>query len=419
MTASYFALGARLREGEYMLRVGCGLVVLFVGLLAPLVAEAQNTERSVVAKADLKIGGKVFAHQGDVLTIETQTGNGLVLRTLSKERAQVRGDFVVALKDAAPLYTEMIREEPKDAGLLLARAGAYSAADDLPRAIADCTSALTLPNGRTASVYLTRGVFYTSLNDFEKAAADFRAALKIDDDFQLARINLANALMGAKDYDGAIAIYDELIEKDKKNPRYFVERGVAWRHKQDWDSAIDDFSRALNIDPKHLAALSSRGFVNYLKGDHAKAVEDFTQMIALQPEDALSYNNRGYNNFLMKNYTAAIADYDAAIKHAPQYAMAYQNKAWLLATCAKDEVRDGRAAFEAAGKACQIRQYKNPGDVKALAAAYAELRDFAHAVEFQQKVIDMTEGDAKTTEQEIMKLYKAKQPFRSSVSTEE
>ncbi|QDU93525.1 tetratricopeptide repeat protein [Lignipirellula cremea] len=390
----------------------------FAFLLASLVswnAWGQSFQDGVVAKADLKIMGKVFAHRGDVLTLESETGGSIVVRTLNKQRAQVRRDFVIPLAESAPLYTDMIREASEDSGLFVARASAFSAAGQVDNAIADCTKALDLEKGQSAPTLMARGVYYASINKFDEAIADFRAAIKLKSDFELARVNLANALMGKKDYDGAIDIYDQLIETRAKNARYYVERGVAFRHKEDWDSAIDDFTRALEIEPGHQAALSSRGFVCFLKGDHEAAVKDFTQMIKLNPQDSLSYNNRGYNHFLMRQYKEALADYEAAIKIEPKYAMALQNKAWLLSTCADDDIRDGKEAFAAAAAACQLRQYKVASDIKALAASYAELNDFKHAVEFQQRVIDMTTGDDRTTEEEIMKLYRASQPFRSSV----
>ena len=167
------------------------------------------------------------------------------------------------------------------------------------------------------------------------------------------------------------------------------------------------------IASSNCSALSSRGFVHYLKGDHKRAVADFDALIRINPKDAMAYNNRGYNRQMIGEYESALTDYEQSLSLAPQYAMALQNKAWLLATCPEDKIRDGKAAFDAASKACQLRKYKVAGDIKALAAAYAEFGDFKHAVEYQEKVVSMVEGDAQTTEQEILGLYKTKQPYRS------
>jgi tetratricopeptide (TPR) repeat protein len=127
----------------------------------------------------------------------------------------------------------------------------------------------------------------------------------------------------------------------------------------------------------------------------------------------MAYNNRGYNRQLLAAYKEALADFDKAIQLAPEYGLAYQNKAWLLATCADDKMRNGKQAVTAATKACELREWKMPSDWKALAAAYAETGDFANALKWQRKVVDAEEGEAKQLEQTILALYEKQEPYRA------
>ena len=64
------------------------------------------------------------------------------------------------------------------------------------------------------------------------------------------------------------------------------------------------------------------------------------------------------------------------------------------------------------GPICKLRDYRVPSDLKTLAAAHAELGEFATAVRWQTKVVELTNGEAQTTEQELLKLYTAGEPFR-------
>jgi serine/threonine-protein kinase len=63
-------------------------------------------------------------------------------------------------------------------------------------------------------------------------------------------------------------------------------------------------------------------------------------------------------------------------------------------------------------KACQLREWKEPSDLKALAAAYAETGDYDNAVKWQQKVVQSTEGDERQQEREILGMYQAGKPRR-------
>jgi serine/threonine protein kinase len=63
--------------------------------------------------------------------------------------------------------------------------------------------------------------------------------------------------------------------------------------------------------------------------------------------------------------------------------------AWRQATHPAAEVRDGPRAIENATKACELSDWKNPEHVDTLAAAYAEVGDFASAVEWQRKVLEL------------------------------
>ena len=53
------------------------------------------------------------------------------------------------------------------------------------------------------------------------------------------------------------------------------------------------------------------------------------------------------------------------------------------------EVRDGPKAIANATKACKLSNWQNPEHVDTLAAAFAEVGDFASAVEWQKKAIDL------------------------------
>ena len=146
-------------------------------------------------------------------------------------------------------------------------------------------------------------------------------------------------------------------------------RGIAWHAKKDYDKAIADYDEAIRLDPEvlprtctqhalHTISYSSRtrttrhmeeirqGHRRLQRGDPArpevrrrllqpaaspgsdkkeydKAIADYNEAIRLDPEGRRSpYYNRGYAWYDKKEYDKAIADYNEAIRLDPRDALA-------------------------------------------------------------------------------------------------
>src|SRR5206468_1181520 len=143
------------------------------------------------------------------------------------------------------------------------------------------------------------------------------------------------------------------------------------------------------------------------------------EAIRLKPAEGLSYYNRGVAFHYKKEYEKAIGDYSAAIRLEPNCSNAHSNLAWMLATCPKAGLRDGKKAVEHAERACNLSSWNVADQLSTLAAAYAESGKFKEAVKWQQKAIALgfgEEGD-RVRESNKLKLYEAGKPFREEEDT--
>ena len=394
-------------------------VVLFALPLvcAPTFAQEEEPQQLVARVRLTSPNNKekpVFAEPGDILMVVELKDDLALVQSAEGRRANVRRQDVVELSKSKPLYDELIKEDPQNGGLYASRAMVYTLLEDRQQVIADLNAAMRL-GVKTPSLWINRGAAYATLGEFDKAIADYSAAIKAGYKHPSVYVNRAVAQLAKGEAKLASDDLTVALKEDPKNEFALMQRGVAYQRQQAWDQAIADFTAVYNMDKKNIEAISSRGFTHYLKGDGKNAVADFTTAIKINPESALAYNNRGFNRQTIGQYKEAIADFDKAIELEPKYALAFQNKAWLLATCPDEKIRDGKRAIEAAMKAGELREWKAVTDVKSLAAAYAEVGDFEKAVEWQKKAVDMIENEeAKSGEQELLKLYQNKAPFRFS-----
>ena len=86
------------------------------------------------------------------------------------------------------------------------------------------------------------------------------------------------------------------------------------------------------------------------------------------------------------------------------------------ATCPVAELRNGPEAIENASKACELSNWKTGRYVGTLAAAYAEAGDFASAIQWQKKAIDLLteEPRPRSNLEARLKLYESGQPAHES-----
>ena len=94
-------------------------------------------------------------------------------------------------------------------------------------------------------------------------------------------------------------------------------------------------------------------------------------------------------------------------------AQGMNNAAWILATCPVAEVRDGRSAVAWAERAVAATNRKDPGKLDTLAAAYAEVRDFAKAVAVQTEAMALLHTEQEKQDYASrLKLYESGSPYR-------
>lgn len=87
------------------------------------------------------------------------------------------------------------------------------------------------------------------------------------------------------------------------------------------------------------------------------------------------------------DFRQGIVLFTKSMKSDPDFLWAANNLAWLLATCSKDEVRNGKAAVTYAKTACQKSDWHCWSFMDTLAASFAEAGEFDYAVECGERAL--------------------------------
>ena len=164
----------------------------------------------------------------------------------------------------------------------------------------------------------------------------------------------------------------------------YTRRAEAYTRWEAHPDVVADCNQAIRLDPSDAVAYRLRGAALACLGDEGGAIADSTKAIELDAGDAHAFNTRGVAHFNRRAFRAAFDDFTAAVRIDETLAGALGNLAWLLATAPDSGIRNGFLAIKHAKRACELTDWKDPVQLKNLAAAHAECHEFDRAIRFQK-----------------------------------
>ena len=118
-----------------------------------------------------------------------------------------------------------------------------------------------------------------------------------------------------RDFDRAMADFDEAIRLRPDSALAYHHRGNAWSGKGEPARALADYEAAIRIDPNNLILKSTpnlraraaiaRGEELYAQGKYYDAVRQYQKALSIQPNRSLANFRMGEAFFQQKNYQAA------------------------------------------------------------------------------------------------------------------
>jgi tetratricopeptide (TPR) repeat protein len=317
------------------------------------------------------------------------------------------------LEHACGDVDEALRLDPNYVAALVERAYLWQCRNRLDLALADANKAITL-DSQNSYAYVERGVFHFTMKDYGKAQRDFTHAIQLGS--RAAALHLCQGMIHLErgEAEPAIAEFNVTLGLDPKRLDAYLGLATVYSLRNDHSKALAVFNRAIEVDPKSADAYEARAiyFVSHGKAD--KALDDLDEAIRLDPASAAHLRSRARVCFEKGDFDRVLADLEAAIRLDPNEPEAHQGRAWILATCTDQRIRNGQQAVVSATKACELTGWKVPHGLATLAAAYSESGDFASAVKCQDQALSLL-GAKDPAEHEYRKLlarYKAGKPYR-------
>ncbi len=231
------------------------------------------------------------------------------------------------------------------------------------------------------------------------------------------------------EYQKASLVFENVIRLDPNHAdaHYYlgVECSSALNPRgQDDNKAIWHFGEAIRSNPEFARAYSARSYTWKKQNNVGRSLQDINEAIRLAPNNGYYRSCRGDLWEEIGEYEKAVQDYEAAITLDDKNATTIRTLAWLLATCPKDSIRNGIRAIQLALKARELAAPSNQPkpdfemllELETVAAAYAEVGYFLHAIEFQEKALKfaISVGFGSDACRSRLALYQKRQPYRAT-----
>jgi tetratricopeptide (TPR) repeat protein len=212
----------------------------------------------------------------------------------------------------------------------------------------------------------------------------------------------------------AVEFFTKRLDAEPDNDTWFAFRGWVRHRTGNTAEGLKDYAEAIRLNPAAASWYGNRGLIHLEAKKLDEAIADFDSAIELSPTNEVSYRNRALAYSRKKEWAKAAADYARVVELNPDSPVGLNGLAWTLCTAPDDKVRDGKRAVELAKKACDLTDHKTGGYLDTLAAAYAEVGDFAKAVEWQEKALKAGDLPVKDVDgaRQRLELFKAKKPYR-------
>lgn len=198
-------------------------------------------------------------------------------------------------------------------------------------------------------------------------------------------------------FDQAIKIYDEALQKFGENPAIYVLKAEAYtggRNKRNINTgsfepksyrlALECLNRALQLAPENPQIFLSRGNTNLIYHQYKDAIEAFTLALKHAVDPEMIYEataDRATAKMMVQDFAGAVKDFEVAVKMRPDNAENYINLGSVYA-----RMKNYKKAEELYLKGLKLDP-KNDGLMNNLGFMFLRAKNYQKALEWFDKTI--------------------------------
>lgn len=222
---------------------------------------------------------------------------------------------------------EVLSNDPLNDAALFARAKWHIKKSQSDSALIDVLHAIEQDSTK-AEYYIFLGDVYLTQNQTRYTRQALEKAISIDSESKEAHMKLAELFLYVEMRQEAINEINEVLKRDKTNPRAYYLKGIIYKESGDTSLAISSFLTTVEQDPDYLLAYEQLGLV-FAANRNPRAIDFYNTALKLDPSNSLTRYNLGMYYQNNDETEKAIEVYNTLIEKDPAFANAHYNLGYL------------------------------------------------------------------------------------------
>jgi len=216
---------------------------------------------------------------------------------------------------------------PNNPEALHARAKMFIKESKVDSALIDMLDALDQDSSKS-EYFVTLGDLYLIKNQTRYTRQALEKAIKLEPDSKDAHMKLAELFLYVEMRQDAINEINEVLKRDKNNPKAYYLKGILYKESGDTSLAISSFLTTTEQDPNYLLAFEQLGLI-FANNGNPRAINFYETAIKLDPKNSLTRYNLGM--FYQENGAPdkAAEVYKALLAIDPKFSNAYYNLGFI------------------------------------------------------------------------------------------
>lgn len=244
----------------------------------------------------------------------------IIAATASAQKSGIDNPMTKAVLD---VYSQQLKENPKDYETWFLRASEYYRHDQYARALDDINNALKYTPGNNTDMriqeLMLRANIYIQTGKKEPALADLSEVLQSDPASYMAIYQRANIEYESEQYSKAKSDYQKLQRINPRSTEAMIGLARVAVKENNLGMANDYLEQAVALDPNNADIYMRRASVRRLMGNGNGAVDDM--IIALSTDPSNSKAIEAIVEYGNTDYTAVMTGLSNAIAQAPKVGM--------------------------------------------------------------------------------------------------
>ena len=159
-------------------------------------------------------------------------------------------------------------------------------------------------------------------------------------------LDLGLKCLDKKDYGGAIAEFNKVLNFNPKNAMAMIKLGHVYLQQKKYSEAVQQFNRALEIDPKSLDPYEGLGLCSFEQGLVEDAMEKFHHVLGVDPDNEHARFGLALCHQQNEDFDKALEEFERVLKINPLHCQLHSN----IGTCyyQKDDLKNAVEHFNQA-----------------------------------------------------------------------